>query len=358
MLEPRHHSRSKGLVLLAALLFCGSSVLADVETDFLLFPQVDALIRSGLDDAYLERDGLHEPLEDEQFEAGIDLFLTVESGRFRFLGEYLLSTEEQEFERFQLGWEFDGHVAWLGRFHNPLGYWNTRYHHGAFIQTSISRPAIVAYEEHGGVLPMHQAGLLAEGDLLSTVFSYQVALATGPGFDGELHALEILDPSEHEHDASLTLNLFRAQTYGQYGVVANYNEIPSEQDGLEEIRQWIMGGYLDQEWGPWQIHAAVYYVSNRLVRPIESERDHFLSGYLQAEYQAAERLRLFARAEGAARASGDAYLALFDNFVEQRLMGGLRFDFARNNAVKFEVSANQTRKDDFGQFMLQWSAQF
>jgi hypothetical protein len=358
MLGPRHHSRSKGLVLITALLFCGSSALADVETDFLLFPQVDALVRTGLDDAPLGREGLHDPLEDDQFEAGVDLFLTLESGRFRFLGEYLLSTEEQEFERFQLGWDFGGHMAWLGRFHNPLGYWNTRYHHGAFIQTSISRPAIVAYEEHGGILPMHQAGLLVEGGLFSTPLSYQVALATVPGFDGELHAWDILDPGAGEQDTSLTLNLFRAASNGQYGIAVNYNEIPSEQNDLDEIRQWILGGYFDQEWGPWQLHASAYYVSNRLSRPLESEEDQFLSGYLQAEYQAGERLRLFARAEGTAGASSDAYLALFAHFVEQRLMGGVRFDLAHNNALKFEVSTNQTRTDDFGQFMLQWSAQF
>jgi len=69
----------------------------------------------------------------------------------------------------------------FGRTTRPFGYWNTAFHHGAWLQTTISRP------EHGAdrrtFIPVHFVGLLAEGNIPSggAGLSYNVGLATAGG---------------------------------------------------------------------------------------------------------------------------------------------------------------------------------
>jgi hypothetical protein len=148
--------------------------LAESESEFLLFPFATASYLSGL-----PADSL---LDDDENDFGLNLFAAIENGGFVFLGEALLAKDEQEIERLQLGWRFGDSKAWFGRFHNPIGYWNTQFHHGAYLQTSITRPAIVDYEDDNGVLPMHLAGLLIEGvkEHDDSGLGYAIAIATGP----------------------------------------------------------------------------------------------------------------------------------------------------------------------------------
>ncbi|MGI9135089.1 MAG: hypothetical protein ACR2I0_14290, partial [Rhodoferax sp.] len=69
-----------------------------------------------------------------------------------------------DLERMQLGYSVsDTLTLWGGRFHTPYGYWNTAFHHGAQIQTSITRPRMVAFEDQGGILPSHTVGAWATG---------------------------------------------------------------------------------------------------------------------------------------------------------------------------------------------------
>ena len=62
-------------------------------------------------------------------------------------------------ERFQIGWSSGDWSVLAGRIHNPLGYWNGRYHHGHWLMPTISRPRILEFEDSGGLYPVHQVGV-------------------------------------------------------------------------------------------------------------------------------------------------------------------------------------------------------
>jgi hypothetical protein len=67
-----------------------------------------------------------------------------------------------EFERVLLRYDFRD---WLklsaGRGHTPISYWNTAFHHGQYLQSTIGRPEMV----RGGnvLIPMHFVGVFGEG---------------------------------------------------------------------------------------------------------------------------------------------------------------------------------------------------
>jgi hypothetical protein len=253
---------------------------AESEAEFLLFPYVQGSYLSGLN--------ADSSLDDDDNDFGLNLFAALERGQFQFLGEALLSKNEQEIERFQLGWRIGDSKVWLGRFHNPIGYWNTQYHHGAFLQTSITRPSIVEFEDDGGVLPTHLTGLLIEGvkEQDTSALGYAVAIATGPELTDHLDALDLLSPGSGSQGLALTFNIYRQPTaYAptQYGLFANYTEIPATERGIDEIRQTSAGGYWNWESDPWRLIGSAYYVRNQLEQPSEKQTDDFVAAYVHVD---------------------------------------------------------------------------
>jgi len=49
----------------------------------------------------------------------------------------------------------------FGRYHTPINYWNTAFHHGQWLQTSITRPEMIRFGSQ--FLPVHFLGGLVEG---------------------------------------------------------------------------------------------------------------------------------------------------------------------------------------------------
>jgi hypothetical protein len=67
----------------------------------------------------------------------------------------------------------------FGKYHTPLGYWNTAFHHGAWLQTTISRPEMIQFG--GTLIPTHFVGVEAEGNIPSggLGLGYNVGLGNG-----------------------------------------------------------------------------------------------------------------------------------------------------------------------------------
>ena len=49
----------------------------------------------------------------------------------------------------------------FGRYHTPINYWNVAFHHGQWLQTTISRPEMTQFG--GNFIPVHFVGSLVEG---------------------------------------------------------------------------------------------------------------------------------------------------------------------------------------------------
>lgn len=337
------------------LTFYPQSGRADAESEFLLFPYVKASFLSG--------QAADSDLDSDDVDYGLDLFGTVETGKFRFLGEALLARHEQEIERFQLGWQFGNHRAWLGRFHNPIGYWNTQFHHGVYLQPSISRPAIAVFEDDRGILPMHLAGLLIEGiaEYGNSGLGYAFALATGPELSDKLEPWDVLNPASGSQGPALTLNLYRQPVaYGptQYGIFASYTEIPASDRGIDEVRQTLAGAYLNWQSAPWRIIGSAIWVRNRIEQAADDQTGDFIAAYVQAERDLQNGWSVFARAEDTFAEDNDAYLDFFPNHLRQKLLAGVRLDFLDRHALTLEVSSNRNQDDRYRELALQWTAMF
>ena len=86
----------------------------------------------------------------------------------------------------------------FGKYHTPIGYWNAAFHHGAWLQTTISRPEMVRFG--GTFIPTHFVGLQVEGNIPSggLGLGYNVGLGNGRSSILSLSRLSFLKPHTTE----------------------------------------------------------------------------------------------------------------------------------------------------------------
>lgn len=92
------------------------------------------------------------------------------SNSIGFLVENVVEFDEEkgefivDLERLQATYRHRDHlVLGAGKVHNPLGYWNTAFHHGKVLQVSAERPKVFRFEDDGGYLPIHATAVFVEG---------------------------------------------------------------------------------------------------------------------------------------------------------------------------------------------------
>jgi len=289
-----------------------------------------------------------------------NIFYSLDHERLRFLAEFLLNRDEQEMERLQLGWLVRPTTTlWLGRFHNPLGFWNTEHHHGAFMQTTISRPGIIAFEDEGGVLPTHVTGLLVESmlDHEHGAINYAFGIGQGPSLEAGLEPVNIVELRNGGKLAVSARLSYRSQDdMNEFGGFAGYARIPVVGGTFDEADQAVAGVFYNLETGKLRLVGELFYVSNRLKGPAPTDHADFTAGYLQAEYQAYPDWTFFGRLEDTHGTKNNAYLDLNPQFLDTRAVAGARVEVGRRQALKLELSHNE-RQDDtrFNQISLQWS---
>jgi hypothetical protein len=67
----------------------------------------------------------------------------------------------------------------FGRYHTPINYWNTAFHHGQWLQTTISRPEMTEFG--GSFIPVHFVGTLVEGAVPAGGLNVNYNLGLGNG---------------------------------------------------------------------------------------------------------------------------------------------------------------------------------
>jgi hypothetical protein len=366
----RTRTRLARLQLVAAGLaavIASAPAVAEVDHEFLFFPSVDGL------DTFSESDP---SVKDSDIYASLDLLYSVSGNRFRFLGEFLWSSEEAEFERLQAGYRVgDDTFVWGGRFHAPAKIWTSEYHHGQYLQTSITRPALEEWEDDGGSNPSHITGLLLESEHQrddESAIGVAASVGLAPVFEDELlESYEILEETS-DHGLSLNLRLaYRPQFLSstQFGILAGWNEInvqpepDTAPDRPESIDQAILGIFADWYRDNLRLLASFVYFDNTLELPSRDQDDTYLLGYVQLEYEANAAVTVFGRVEGGIDQDDSAYLQLFESAITERYMLGVRWDVAEYHALTAEIAdttygASVSGSRSFGEFRLQWSAVF
>ncbi|MHB8500328.1 MAG: hypothetical protein ACYDCG_10045 [Candidatus Acidiferrales bacterium] len=129
----------------------------------------------------------------------------------------------------------------FGRYHTPIGYWNTAFHHGAWLETTIDRPEMVRVG--GTFIPIHFVGFLAEGNIPSggLGLAYSVGVGNGRG--------DIIsrpgDAGDNNNNRAWVANLYArpVRLYGLQFGASVYRDKITFADG-RNFREWISSAHL------------------------------------------------------------------------------------------------------------------
>jgi hypothetical protein len=300
-----------------------------------------------------------------------DAVFALNRDRFRLFGEFLLSDQEHDLERLQLGFEpLPDTVIWFGRFHMPASAWNTEHHHGRYLQTAITRPSIELWEDEGGIIPQHITGLYVDSRR-PVADSAGLHLAAGAGLgttietDGQ-EEFDLLNPHTAHRHLSLSGRLAFLPDYvatNEFGLLTAHNRMSVLSPvtvGLlhaNEVDQYLYGAFANWSNSSWRVHAALYDLQMSLSGLEAPRSEDVLAGYCQVERQLPLHLTAYARDENSAHATQALYIVVnHPDFELRRETLGLRWDFLRRQALTIELAHGQTIGYRGFEYRLQWSA--
>jgi hypothetical protein len=129
----------------------------------------------------------------------------------------------------------------FGRYHTPINYWNTAFHHGAWLQTTVSRPEMVQFG--GSFIPVHFVGALVEGAVPARGLNlnYNAGLGNGRGSiisrDGDF------GDANNNRAWLATLFVRPDKLYGLQVGGSVYRDKITPVSGPEN-REWIQSGHI------------------------------------------------------------------------------------------------------------------
>jgi hypothetical protein len=284
----------------------------------------------------------------------LDLYLTPEiSPRVKALFEIAMEYDNfsqalgMDVERGQLGYVFsDAATLWGGRFHTPYGYWNTAFHHGAQLQTSLTRPQFLDFEDSGGILPAHSVGVWLTGaERLSLgKAGYDFYLNNGDRVVGNELYFQPLRMDQGGLGSGFRLNFTpagSALTVGMHGLQervvgkAEDTSIP----GNSFMR--MLGGYAVYDDDTWTVLSEYYHFRNRDLEGATGTHSAN-AWYVQTSYNIDERWTPYARYERLAVDPTDPYFAMQIAGVSYRkAFLGVRYNLTPAAAIKLEAMHGQ-----------------
>ena len=120
----------------------------------------------------------------------LDIFLNSQlSENTSVISETALSADSNnemgiDIERLYLEYRYNDYFnVDMGRFHTALGYYNSTYHHGTWLQTAIGRPTFLEFEDSGGILPVHMVGVDVHGAVPSGSLNLTYYAEVGNGLE-------------------------------------------------------------------------------------------------------------------------------------------------------------------------------
>jgi hypothetical protein len=265
-------------------------------------------------------------------------FVSQLSTRFSMFAEISLTARSNEYnievERLIVKYDYnDNFKLGFGRFHTAISWWNTAYHHGAWLQTTIDRPLAVRFGSQ--LVPIHFVGVVAEGAIPSGSVGLNYIVGIGNG-RGEIIARGG-DAGDINSDRALNARVFARPDvlYGLEVGISYYSDTITQETALQEYDEWIGSAYIVYDRDAPQVIAEYFHVEHEGVSTGEvSKSDAF---YVQVAYRLPwwkALLMPYARYESTDIAENEQVFS--KEFDLERYLLGVRIDVSSYVAVKAE----------------------
>src|SRR3989304_4626752 len=295
--------------------------------------------------------------------------------------------DEMDVERVTIGYTFsDALRVRAGRFHTPLGFWNTSYHHGVQLQPTIERPDFLKFEDDGGILPVHVIGGYLSGRVSNAIgaVEYGAMLGNGPRITGKdggnvLHPNNI---SDNNNGKAIVLNIAVSPTAIQglkIGLSGHIAELKDDgavdidvdnADGDNDLTTGVEVGSGDVEVDQIISGAAVTYAIANVDmtgeyfsiqdKDVASDKDYTSGAYYGLiTYSYKGKWVPYLMYENMSIKEADPYFMSLGTVDTTELTTGLRYNINYRSCLKGEYRRIIDEGDvDWNEYAIQWALAF
>jgi hypothetical protein len=304
------------------------------------------------------------------------------SSLFEFVAENSYTHSDSDVERLSLTYKFNHKLAFAaGRFHTPLGYWNSELHHGRILHDFAERPFFMEFDhvpESTRVLPNHIVGGVFSGDLEKNdmLLRYQVYFAhpqtidSADSLDRDYHHKPEYDSRNNFDTSNLALG-FRSvlkfkDTGWQIGVSGMDHTIIESGHAWEGALAGNKDDLIDQaiyaieanyEGGDFVFNGEYFYLRSK--DRINSGDTYSSSAfYVQLGYNLSPAVRASYRYSELDFDRDDTFYQLLVSEEQNHHIVSLRYDLNEFNTFKAEIDYVQSktaRLDNTATYRLQWA---
>ena len=289
------------------------------------------------DVSYISKDGS----DTDGFAIGqVVAHLTASMGdSFNVFGEFAMTAKDNEYktgvERLFVRYDFsDNFKLSAGRYHTPIGYWNSGFHHGAWLQTTVSRPEMVKFGSQ--IVPIHFVGALMEGLVKSGRLNLNYKVGFGNGRHNNIAAAGDAGDINSDKAWMVQINSKPTNIYGLNAGIGFYNDEVPLLNGTD-VKENTVSAYA--AWTKENPEVIVEYMHSTH----ELVNDSSVSGDVDAWYaQLAYRLpgknnqwKPYARIEQTRVDDSDPLLGAEGLDFDSGILG-VRWDFNSYAAIKLE----------------------
>lgn len=297
------------------------------------------------------------------FNGSFDLFFRARVGdHFHVLTETVFLTkvgnattgDSSRFDQERLwgAWAFSDAVGIkFGLEHSPISLWSRLFHHGRWLELTISRPILAAFEAGSGILPMHEAGVEIYGDLPmgSGTFSYIVFVSNGRG----AKVTQVQEFSDQNNDKAILVGgsyQFDALDTIVIGLFARTDELPADPTDparLRPIREWIISLQFQVQSDRIELLSEFAFISND--DRTSGQTFESLTGYIQLGVHVDDEFTPFVRIDFREMDQGDPYYMPTGRDLDAiQVVFGVRYDALNNVAVTIEIVVGDRELRDGG----------
>ena len=226
----------------------------------------------------------------------------------------------------------------FGRYHTPINYWNTEFHHGQWLQTTVSRPEMTQFG--GRFIPVHFIGALVEGAVPAGGLNLNYNLGVGNGRGSIISRGG--DFGDNNNNRAWLVSLFAKPDHPfglRFGGALYRDEVSPA--GAPEAREWIESGHIVWQKENPEIIAEFANIRHQVIGSTRSSNSQ--AWYVQAAYRLSGSAKLwkpYYRFEYIHIPRTDPILGAVPSLAGS--VAGVRYDISSFAALKFEYR-NQRR---------------
>jgi hypothetical protein len=154
--------------------------------------------------------------------ADLHLFFTSRlSPEWSFLSELLITSDfsnefASELDRLLIQYSPNKHLrVGFGKFNTGIGYYPDEFHRAKFFQVASGRPIMFSDEDNGGILPLHQIGITAQGAIPSGSFGLHYLGEVSNGRSYREGSAEIQNWADSNNLKAVNVGLFARPDFVQ-----------------------------------------------------------------------------------------------------------------------------------------------